>query len=229
MSLPRDLVWDETASFPDGPSAAPLVRTWQNAGGVRSMPLQGRVYAKLSNGVFARSTRNWASDLGKTPLFKADTRQLMWDSKKNIFSLDTARTKVAVGFLGARYTQLSEWQWTMPRSSSNWASLSLSSLDGRDIPSSKSLLLTAVGKAENSGMGWNADRSSVGDKWGTGPTQVEGISAFVRIITDLKSARVWALDETGARRQIVPSRLKNGVLSFTISPRWKTTWYQVEG
>ena len=229
MSLPRDLVWDETASFPDGPSAAPLVRTWQNAGGVRSMPLQGRVYAKLGDGVFARSTRTTANDLGKTPLFKADTRQVMWDSKKNIFSLDTARTKVAVGFLGARHTQLGEWQWTMPRSPGNWASLSLSSLDGREVSSSKSLLLTAVGKAENIGMGWNADRSSVGDKWGSGPTQVEGITAFMRVLTDLKSARVWALDETGARRQIVPSRLKNGVLSFTISPAWKTTWYQIEG
>lgn len=229
MSLPRDLIWDEAASFPDGPSAAALVRTWQNAGGVRSMPLQGRVYAQLGNGVFARSTRTTANDLGKTPLFSADTRQVMWDSKKGIFSLDTARTKVAVGFLGARFTQLGEWQFTMPRSPNNWASLSLSSLDGRDIPASKNLLLTAVGKAENIGMGWNADRSSVGDKWGTGPTQVEGISASVRVLTDLKSARVWALDETGARRQIVPSRLKNGVLSFTISPAWKTTWYQIEG
>ena len=229
LTMPRDLTWDEAASFSDGPTASAIIRTWRDAGGARSSPLQNRVYARLGDGLFARSTRTAVQSPGNAPLLVGDTRQTTWDSKKNVFTLDTPRSKVAVGFLGARFTQIGEWQITMPQTQSNWASLSLASLDGKPIPSSKSLLLTAVGKAENIGMGWNADRSSVGNQWGTGPTQIEGILAFVRLMTDLKNPRVWSLDETGARHFLIPSRLRNGVLSFTLSPAWKTAWYQIEG
>ncbi len=229
LTLPRDLTWDETASFSDGPTASAIIRSWRDAGGVRSVPLQGRLYAQLGDGLFARATRTTAPALGDSPMLVGDTRQMMWDSKKDVFCLDTPRSKVAVGFLGARFTQVGEWQIVMPQTQNNWASLSLTSLDGKEIASSKSLLLTAVGKAENIGMGWNADRSSVGNQWGTGPTQIEGILAYVRLMTDLKNPRVYSLDETGARHFLIPSRLRNGVLSFTLSPSWKTAWYQIEG
>ena len=229
LTLPRDLTWNETASFADGPTASAIFRTWRGAGGVRSSGLQSRVYAQLGGGLFARSTQTTARTLSDSSLFMGDTQQMTWDAGKNIFCLNTPRSKVAVGFLGARFTQLGEWQIVMPQTQSNWASLSLTSLDGRDIVASKSLLLTAIGKAENIGMVWNADRSSVGNQWGTGPTRIEGILAFVRLATDLKQARVWALDATGARQFGVPSRVRNGVLSFAISSAWKTAWYQVEG
>jgi hypothetical protein len=53
-------------------------------------------------------------------------------------------------------------------------------------------------------------------------------AAWVRVVTEAKSARVWTLDVTGARLNPVPSRLRNGVLSFDISPTFKTVWYQIE-
>ncbi len=229
LTLPRDLAFDETAAYADGPTATAITRTLKDAGGVRASSAQSRVYTKLGNGLFARATRTFADNLGNAPLFLSDTRQVNWDNKKDVFSFDTPRTKVAVGFMGARFTRVGELQITMPKSLSNWASFALSSLDNGDISNSKSLLLTAVGKAENIGMGWNADRSSVGNSWGTGPTQIEGILAYVRLMTDLKTPRVWVLSETGAKRFSIPSSLRNGVLSFTVSPQWKTTWYQIEG
>jgi hypothetical protein len=58
--------------------------------------------------------------------------------------------------------------------------------------------------------------------------QVEGISAYVRVVTQMENARVWALDETGARRVVVPSRLRGGVLQFALGPEWRTLWYEIQ-
>ena len=60
-------------------------------------------------------------------------------------------------------------------------------MDGQPINQSRSLLLTAVGKVENKGMQWNAERTSVGRDWGTGPTRAEGIPARFIIGFPLKA------------------------------------------
>jgi hypothetical protein len=109
----------------------------------------------------------------------------------------------------------------------NFSTIALSSLDSKSIPESSSLLLTAVGKAENIAMGWNAERNSVGNAWGRGPTQIEGIAADIQILTAAQSVKVFALDTTGARVAQIPSTLRAGVLRFQIAPRWKTAWYEI--
>ena len=89
------------------------------------------------------------------------------------------------------------------------------------------MLITAVGKAENIGMGWNAARNSVGNNWGTGPTNVEGVDSDVQILTDSGKLKVFVLGPTGARLTQIPSILKNGVLSFSIAAARKTVWYEI--
>ena len=70
-------------------------------------------------------------------------------------------------------------------------------LDGKATDQSGALLLTAVGRVENAGMGWNKDRTSVGKNWGTGPTYAEGVTATVCIATPAAAAKVYALDGSG--------------------------------
>ena len=230
LSLPRDLVWSETAAFADGPTATPIIRTWREAGAQRSDSLEGRTYVRLrSGGAQIQATQTTNRAVSRNLSFASDTGQIVWNGKRGLFTLDSPRSKVAVGFLGGTSTRWSEWRVTMPPTHSNWGAFSLSSLDGREISSSQKILLTAVGKAENLNMGWNADRSSVGSQWGTGPTQVEGLTAFIRITSDLRSARVWALDATGARKVGVGSTLRNGLLTFDISPDYQTVWYEIDG
>ncbi len=64
------------------------------------------------------------------------------------------------------------------------------------------MLLTAVGRAENTGMGWNADRSSVGREWGEGPTLCDGIP--LKISFEHAKLSVHALDPRGHRTMKVP-------------------------
>ncbi len=157
----------------------------------------------------------------------SDTREIKWNQEPGIFSVNTPKSKIAIGFLGGREVALDELRIIMPPSQSNFASFALSSIDGAAVPESKRVLLTAVGKAENVGMGWNADRTSVGTMWGSGPTQVEGITANVQLLTNARRGRVWALGTTGQRQSLVSSTLKQGVLQFTLAPQWKTLWYEI--
>jgi len=224
LTLPRNTLWQEVANAPGGPSAAPIVKTWQSAGALRAAPLRGKTYVQFADAVFPVATR---AELDSAANYKSDTGQIRWSKAPGLFSVDTSRSKAIMGFLGGRNVQLSELRITQPTSHNNFASYALSSLDGAEIARSKRLLLVAAGKVENLGMGWNADRTSVGTQWGKGPTQVEGIVSEIEIFTSAKELRVWALDATGAQRVEVPSNLRDGVLRFSLSPQWRTLWYEI--
>lgn len=101
------------------------------------------------------------------------------------------------------------------------------SLDKLPVNQSNSLLLTALNRAENTGMNWNAERTSVGDQWGEGPTQIEVPRASITLQTSDKAARVFRLAPNGERGAIASSSLKEGILSFDIGPDDKTLWWQI--
>jgi len=78
-------------------------------------------------------------------------------------------------------------------------------------------LITALGYAENTGMGWtDATKTSVGRNWGKAPSLVEGVSAR---LTFPGKFELWALDERGQRREKLPGT--------EIGPQFKTIWYEV--
>ena len=101
-------------------------------------------------------------------------------------------------------------------------------MDRRPLAESRRLLLTLAGKVENQDMGWNAARTSVGNKWGHGPTVAEGIPAAVSLRTT-GARHVWALDSTGKRVGDVHAAWADGLLTFTVGPQFKTLWYEVGG
>ncbi|MGO9199371.1 MAG: hypothetical protein ACLQM8_02380 [Limisphaerales bacterium] len=113
--------------------------------------------------------------------------------------------------------------WLIPP----FAVLTLSAVDGQPLTQSRRILLTAAGNVENAGMGWNADRTSVGTRWGSAPTICEGIAARVTLAALPKSAKVYALNGAGARAGQVPVSAAGGRLSFDIGPRFKTLWYEI--
>ncbi len=145
-----------------------------------------------------------------------------------LYTVDAPRSKVMVGFLGGRKVELPGWQVQMARTDSNFAALALTARDANPIRQSRGLLLTAVGRVENTNMGWNAQRNSVGRNWGDGPTRAEGIPATVTLATEARTAAVWALDGSGRRQRQVDCRLAGGQLTFAIGPAHRTLWYEIE-
>ena len=100
------------------------------------------------------------------------------------------------------------------------ATLMLAPLDGQPLAESKRLWLCALSRAENPGMGWDKDRRTVGNQWGTGPALVLGVRAAIT----LPGAATWkveALDPTGAPKAV----LAKGVNKFNIDPAQRTVWW----
>jgi hypothetical protein len=101
-------------------------------------------------------------------------------------------------------------------------------MDGQPVRESKRMLLTLVGKVENQGMVWNADRTSVGNQWGHGPTMAEGIPATVSVLAPV--AHVYALDGTGNRGPeltLTTPANRAADRQFTVGPQHKTLWYEI--
>ena len=150
-----------------------------------------------------------------------------WDARAGLYTVDAPGAKAVVGRCTGQTTKLDGAAFDVKANPRNFAVLTLNAADGKPVARSARLLLTAVGNVENSAMGWNADQTSVGNKWGHAPTVCEGIAAKVTLTTAAKSAKVHVLDGAGARVAEVPSALQNGQLTFEIGPRFKTLWYEI--
>jgi hypothetical protein len=111
----------------------------------------------------------------------SDTKELYRNLKKKIGWIDSPRTKAVYGFTGKEgeiaLTDMSVDVKT------DFATVAVSSLTNEPINSSDNLLLTAVGRAENTGSKYNEDRTVQLDP-GHDPIQVEIIEAVFKIKTD---------------------------------------------
>ena len=144
-------------------------------------------------------------------------------------ALYTANAPAALafaGFVGGQTVTLGQNTLTFPAFGNGFAAMTLTAMDQRPLAQSGRVLLTLAGKVENQGMVWNADRTSVGDQWGHGPTVAEGIPATVALKTNA-ARHVWALDGAGKRAGEVPITFANGTLTFTVGPQFQTLWYEV--
>jgi hypothetical protein len=94
-------------------------------------------------------------------------------------------------------------------------------LDQLPLAASKKIWLAALNRAENPGMGWDADRTTVGTRWGTGPAEVLGVEVKVTLPESGGVWKVEALDPTGAVQAVVADR----ALEFITNPDQKTVWW----
>ncbi len=159
------------------------------------------------------------------PKFTSDTGELTWDTADKAVTIDTPRSKGVLGFTERRSYELGGIKIDFAATRTGFACVQLTVLEGADFKTAKRILITATGTAENTGMEWTGDRKeSVGTKWGSAPSLVEGIAAKITLPPSAK-LKAWALDDRGQRRAEVP--MKDGVIE--ISPEQQTLWYEVAG
>lgn len=149
-------------------------------------------------------------------------------SGKALFTSSTPFALCMVGYVGGTQVDLEGCSLTFPEFGNDFAAATLTPLDSKPLQSSRRMLLTLVGKIENQGMVWNAQRTSVGSRWGHGPTLAEGIAAEV-VLPGVGARHVWALDGTGKRTTAVATRTSNQHITFTTGPQYKTLWYEIVG
>jgi hypothetical protein len=158
---------------------------------------------------------------------KETSSPVAWNAAAGLYTVDAPAAKAVVGRCTGKTTRLEGAEFEVKANPRGFAVLTLNAADGQPLARSARLLLTAAGNVENTGMGWNADHTSVGTQWGRAPTVCEGIAGNVVLTTAAKTARVYALSGAGARAEVVPASLQGGQLSFDIGPRFNTLWYEI--
>jgi hypothetical protein len=144
---------------------------------------------------------------------RSDTGELARNWKLGYGWVDTARTKAAYGFLGSAGTvRLDGLELAIE---TDFATVALSSLTDVPIENSVSMLLTAVGRSDNTGARYDTTHSWQLDPGGP-PILIEPIEGEVRLRTNQPSLKVWVIGERGQALCRVPATTESGVLRFRI-------------
>ena len=147
----------------------------------------------------------------------SDTGELNWrtdDGKDGIVSINTPRSQALVGFISAN-PKVQTRNLGAADVRNRFATITLSSLDGKPMNLSNRMLLTTTGKVENTGTKWDERRAMLTD-WGTAPTVIEPITGWIQL-KDLEGAvSVSAQPLDGSGRPI-----GKAIIGKMIEPGWE--------
>lgn len=163
-----------------------------------------------------------AADGTAAPTLEVNTA----DPQTARYAADAAGAKVVVGFVGGQTVDLAGASFQFGDMPDNFAALTLTAMDGKPLAQSSKALLTVADRVDNTDMQWDAAHDSVNDHWGHDPSIADGVPVTVTLDAD-SPAKVFALDDTGAEIQLVPSTYAGGKLTFTVGPQYQTLWYAI--
>lgn len=189
---------------------------WTQGGGIPN-PLDTRMAITASN------VKSPMIDRKGTAKKLAEVRSV---GGKNIYVVDTEKVQATVGYVGGGTVATGAGNFTFGSFGNGFATMTLTPCDNRPIKSSDRLLLTLAGRIENRNMGWNADRTSVSNKWGNGPTQAEFVPLKVALKIDSPKT-VWILDGNGRRKAKLPSSFVDGHLAFETNVDRPSVWIEI--
>jgi hypothetical protein len=155
----------------------------------------------------------------------SDTGELYRNLKRKTGWIDTPFTKAVYGFIGKDGKRsLSDLTVNVK---TEFAALAISSLTSEPIKHSANMLLTAVGRADNTDSKYNANRTQQMDP-GHGPILIEVIEATIEIKTDKKKLRVMSVNPQGFINGYIPSKYKDEVFSFEIGKEYQSMYYLIQ-
>ena len=139
----------------------------------------------------------------------SDTKQLSWllspKTGNGAVTVDTDRSTALVGFVKENSVSTSHLSADIQ---DTFSAITLSALDDQPLSRSGSMLLTATGRAENTGMVWDENRANVTAR-GTAPTRIEVIKGWLLLknIEGALAVQVTPLDGAGRPLPVLQGRL----------------------
>jgi len=151
----------------------------------------------------------------------ADTGQMGRGWQDRWGWIDTPRTKAVYGFLGQAGTiQLTGLEFEVV---TDFATIALSSLTDDPLEQSASILLTAVGRCDNTDAAYNAGHTLLDpvstQPFGHPPVLIEPIQAKIHLKTNRSNLKVNVISQHGELVTKLPVNYADGVLSFEIGPQ----------
>ena len=145
-----------------------------------------------------------------------------------VYVVNDAPVAAAVGFLGGATVDAGALHVTCARFGRDFAAVTAVALDRGSLRESGRVLITVVARAQNQGIKWNAERTSVGTDWGHGPPIVERVPATITL-GGSAGRTVYALAPDGSRAQEIKTVEKDGELTFAVGPDDHTLHYEIVG
>jgi hypothetical protein len=136
----------------------------------------------------------------------SDTGELRYRADPGIFVIDTPRTQGIAGFAKGMRLDTRSLQVTLE---SDFGTVMLSSLDGKPLGASRRMLLTAVGRCQNTGFVLQQDAPARyranGDSLGRGPILIEPVRFTLNLRADRPGElQAFGLDGSGNRMTSLP-------------------------
>jgi hypothetical protein len=221
LTLPRDAI---AGMMTDG--RGDVVSLWESAGVSRGSAALRRLEVRLADGAGGvKASESVNASLSDT----SDTGEVIWKAGRSAqlsevaFLVKAPAARMAVGPIAGRKIDLGDVTVEVGATERRYACLALVALDGKPVAESKAVLLAAAGRVENPGMGWNADRTTVGAAWGKGPTIAEAVPATVALPGTGWKAQ--ALDGAGAPKAAIPSEPRDGKTEVKVGGATPSLWY----
>ena len=127
--------------------------------------------------------------------------QVEWNPAHATFTVDAPAVRAAAGRIAGTTVAVGDVAFTVGELPRGDAAIALAALDGRPVSESKSLLLVAAARVENSAMAFNAERTGL-TSWGHGPAVAE----FVPLTVTLPGTFAHAIGWTRPARRQPPFR-----------------------
>lgn len=171
----------------------------------------------------------------EVPTFVSDTGQLRWDismPQAGYFLVNTPRSKLFTGFVQGRTFQLGDVQLRIGRTRLDWATVSITVLEGESFQGPARILVAATGWVQNKGATLKQighDQVTLGNQWGDEPVLCEGIPAELVIPIPPERVQFYSLDTSGRRAQPIPvEKSPTGHALLRLGAQYKTLWYEVQ-
>jgi hypothetical protein len=114
----------------------------------------------------------------------------------------------------------------MTVTSPEFASVSVTALDGLAFGQSQQILITACGRCENTNMIFSPDRRTVGTNWGNAPVLIDAVTGSLELPAGRWTCR--ALGPDGKESGTANISYHNGKGTLNLQPHFGTMWYLLE-
>ncbi len=167
-------------------------------------------------------------EINETNPILSETRQLMWfPNEDGMIRLSTPQTQALIGH--SKKLNIFKTKNFQLKLNNKFASVVLTSLDGKPIESSEKMLLALTSKSILSGAKWNADRTSLLE-WGEQPFGIEPVTGKIEITGIENAETIFFIPLDGSGKSMgkqLRATYENQKWSFDLS-RVPTVWYIVE-
>ena len=152
----------------------------------------------------------------------SDNGQLWRDLGTQIGAVDTERTKIVYGRIGPaghnstkrRKYVITELNGMTVEGDTDFGVIALSSLTDDPIEKSDNMLLSAIGRARNTGSQFDGGKML---EIGQPPIMAEVVSAKISLRTEIGDRlKVWGVNAEGFYSGRLPATYEDGILSFEI-------------